>query len=137
MAGTTISAIASAMSGTATISYVTTIRKATGRDPVETDSSVGTQGFGTGPSNAATHTITAGEASGTPDRFKAFTTGTNATGSNTVSSNTVISTPFVAPQYTISWNAFGGTVSPTSIGTFISSNFFIIMIYPLLVQIYL
>ena len=97
MAGTTISAIADAMSGTATISYVTTIRKATGRDPIETDGAVGTLGYGTGSSNAATHTITAGEASGTPDRFKAFTTGTNSIGSNTVSSNTVTSTPYVAP----------------------------------------
>lgn len=97
MAGTTISAIAGTMSGTATISYVTTIRKATGREPVETDTAVGSQGFGTGPSNAATHTITAGEASGTPDQFKAFTTGSNAYGSNTVGSNTVISTPYVEP----------------------------------------
>jgi hypothetical protein len=31
-----------------------------------------------------------------------------------VASNTVVSTPAVVTQYTISWNANGGTVSPTS-----------------------
>jgi hypothetical protein len=112
-AGTTITANVSAMSGTATISYTTTIRKKTGSAP--TSNTDGTEvASGTGTGNVASHTITTTEASGTPDQFRAFTTGTNATGSNTVSSNTVISTPAVVTQYTISWNAFGGTVSPTS-----------------------
>jgi hypothetical protein len=91
-AGTTLTASVTAMSGTATITYVTTIRKATGREPVITDTAVAS---GTGTGNVATHTITAGEASGTPDRFKAFTVGTNSIGSRTIESNTVTSTPAV------------------------------------------
>lgn len=92
-AGTLISANVTAMSGTATITYTTTIRKRTGADPTSsTDGNEVASGTGTGNA-VATHTITAGEASGTPDRFRAFTTGTNATGSNTVSSNVVTSTP--------------------------------------------
>jgi len=112
-AGTTITANVSAMSGTATISYFTTIRKKTGSSP--TSNTDGTQvASGTGTGNVASHEITASEASGTPDQFRAFTTGTNSVSSNTVASNTVISTPAVVTQYTISWNANGGTVSPTS-----------------------
>ena len=112
-AGTTITANVSAMSGTATISYTTTLRKKTGSAP--TSSTDGTEvASGTGTGNVASHTITTTEASGTPDQFRAFTTGTNSFGNNTVSSNTVISTPLVVTQYTISWNANGGTVSPTS-----------------------
>jgi hypothetical protein len=91
-AGTTLTASVTAMSGTATITYVTTIRKATGREPVITDTAVAS---GTGTGNVASHTITAGEASGTPDRFKAFTVGTNSIGSRTIESNTVTSTPAV------------------------------------------
>jgi len=114
MAGTTISANVTAMSGTATISYATTIRKKTGSAPTsKTDGTEVASGTGTG-NGVATHTITTSEASGTPDQFRAFTTGTNTSGSNTVASNTVVSTPFVATQYTISWNGNGGTVSPTS-----------------------
>ncbi len=112
-AGTTITANVSAMSGTATISYTTTIRKKTGSSP--TSNTDGTQvASGTGTGNVASHTITPTEASGTPDQFRAFTTGTNSFGDNTVASNTVISTPAVVTQYTISWNANGGSVSPTS-----------------------
>jgi hypothetical protein len=112
-AGTTITANVSAMSGTATISYTTTIRKKTGSAP--TSNTDGTQvASGTGTGNVASHVITDIEASGTPDQFRAFTTGTNSVGSNTVASNTVTSTPAVVTQYTISWNANGGTVSPTS-----------------------
>ena len=91
-AGTTITANVSAMSGTATISYVTSIRKKTGSAP--TSKTDGTQvASGTGTGNVASHTITASEASGTPDQFRAFTTGTNSFGENIVASNTVISTP--------------------------------------------
>jgi hypothetical protein len=112
-AGTTITANVSAMSGTATISYTTTIRKKTGSAP--TSNTDGTEvASGTGTGNVASHVITASEASGTPDQFRAFTTGTNSFGNNTVASNTVISTPAVVTQYTISWNANGGTVSPGS-----------------------
>ena len=112
-AGTTLTANVSAMSGTATISYQTYIVKKTGSSPTsDTDGTRVASGTGTG--NVATHTITDSEASGTPDQFRAFTTGTNSIGSNTVASNTVISTPFVPTQYTISWNANGGSVSPTS-----------------------
>ena len=113
MAGTTITANVSAMSGTATISYTTTLRKKTGSAP--TSSTDGTEvASGTGTGNVASHTITTNEASGTPDQFRAFTTGTNSFGNNTVSSNTVISTPAVVSQYTVTWNAAGGTVSPAS-----------------------
>jgi hypothetical protein len=112
-AGTTITANVSAMSGTATISYTTTIRKKTGSAP--TSNTDGTQvASGTGTGNVASHVITDIEASGTPDQFRAFTTGTNSVGSNTVASNTVVSTPAVVTQYTISWNGNLGTVSPTS-----------------------
>jgi uncharacterized repeat protein (TIGR02543 family) len=112
-AGTTITANVSAMSGTATISYTTTLRKKTGSAP--TSSTDGTEvASGTGTGNVASHTITTSEASGTPDQFRAFTTGTNSFGNNTVSSNTVISTPAVVAQYTVTWNAAGGTVSPAS-----------------------
>jgi hypothetical protein len=102
------------MSGTATITYATTIRKKTGSPPTSnTDGTQVASGTGTG-NGVATHEITNSEASGTPDQFRAFTTGTNSVSSNTVASNTVISTPAVVTQYTISWNANGGTVSPTS-----------------------
>jgi len=90
-AGTQICANVTAMSGTSPISYLTTIRKATGRTPTGTDTSV-SSGSGTGNS-VCCHTITAGEASGTPDQFKAYTVGTNSAGDFTVGSNTVISTP--------------------------------------------
>ena len=101
------------MSGTATISYQTYIVKKTGSSPTsDTDGTRVASGTGTG--NVASHTITDSEASGTPDQFRAFTTGTNGFGSNTVASNTVISTPAVVTQYTISWNANGGSVSPAS-----------------------
>jgi hypothetical protein len=123
-AGTTITANVSAMSGTATISYTTTIRKKTGSAP--TSSTDGTQvASGTGTGNVASHTITAGEASGTPDQFRAFTTGSNSFGSNTVSSNTVISTPAVvsAPATPtgvntsgsglVTWSASSGATSYT------------------------
>jgi hypothetical protein len=80
------------MSGTATISYTTTLRKKTGSSPAS--STDGTQvASGTGTGNVASHTITASEASGTPDQFRAFTTGSNSFGATTVISNTVISTP--------------------------------------------
>lgn len=112
-AGTTISANVTAMSGTATISYVTSIRKKTGSSPTSiTDGTQVASGTGTG-NGVASHTITASEASGTPDQFRAFTTGTNSFGSNIVSSNTVISTP-ATTYYTVTWNANGGSVSPTS-----------------------
>ncbi len=112
-AGTTLTANVSAMSGTATISYQTYIVKKTGSSPTsDTDGTRVASGTGTG--NVATHTITASEASGTPDQFRAFTTGTNSFGSNSVASNTVISTPAVVTQYTINWNANGGSVSPPS-----------------------
>jgi hypothetical protein len=114
MAGTTISANVTAMSGTATISYETTIRKKTGSAPTsKTDGTEVASGTGTG-NGVATHTITTSEASGTPDQFKAFTTGTNTTGSNVVSSNTITSTPYVATQYTVTWNANGGTGGTTT-----------------------
>ena len=107
------------MSGTAPITYVTTIRKATGSSPTGTGTvttpRAGLTNPGTGTGNAvAQHEITSGEASGTPDQFKAYTVGSNAYGDFTVGSNTVISTPFVPTQYTISWNGNLGTVSPTS-----------------------
>jgi hypothetical protein len=111
-AGTTISANVTAMSGTAPITYVTTIRKATGTTPTGSATAVAS-GSGTG-NGVASHTITDNEASGTPDQFKAYTVGTNAYGDFTVGSNTVVSTPYVPLQYTISWNANGGSVSPTS-----------------------
>jgi hypothetical protein len=111
-AGTTISANVTAMSGTAPITYVTTIRKATGTTPTGSATAVAS-GSGTG-NGVASHTITDSEASGTPDQFKAYTVGTNAYGDFTVGSNTVVSTPYVPLQYTISWNGNGGTVSPTS-----------------------
>lgn len=111
-AGTTISANVTAMSGTSPITYVTTIRKATGASPTGSGTAVAS---GSGTGNAvASHTITDGEASGTPDQFKAYTVGTNAYGDFTVGSNTVVSTPYVPLQYTISWSGNGGTVSPTS-----------------------
>ena len=118
-AGTVISANVTAMSGTAPITYVTTIRKATGSSPTGTGTvtspRAGLTNPGTGTGNAvAQHEITDGEASGTPDQFKAYTVGSNAYGDFTVGSNTVISTPFVPTQYTISWNGNLGTVSPTS-----------------------
>jgi hypothetical protein len=114
MAGTTISANVTAMSGTATISYTTTIRKKTGSAPTsKTDGTEVASGTGTG-NGVATHTITDSEAAGTPDQFRAFTTGTNSIGSNVVSSNTIISTPYVAPVVTPS----GGTATSTpSTGT--------------------
>lgn len=91
-AGTTITANVTAMSGTATISYTTTLRKKTGSSPAS--STDGTEvASGTGTGNVASHTITASEAAGTPDQFRAFTTGSNSFGSTTVISNTVISTP--------------------------------------------
>jgi hypothetical protein len=91
-AGTTITANVTAMSGTATISYTTTLRKKTGSSPAS--STDGTEvASGTGTGNVASHTITASEASGTPDQFRAFTTGSNSFGATTVISNTVISTP--------------------------------------------
>jgi hypothetical protein len=93
-ARTTITASVTAMSGTATITYFTSIRKRTGAAPTSiTDGTEVASGTGTG--NVASHTITDSEAAGTPDQFRAFTTGTNSIGSNTVSSNTVVSTPFV------------------------------------------
>ena len=111
-AGTTISANVTAMSGTSPITYVTTIRKATGASPTGSGTAVAS---GSGTGNAvASHTITDGEASGTPDQFKAYTVGTNAYGDFTVGSNTVVSTPYVPLQYTISWNGNGGSVSPGS-----------------------
>jgi hypothetical protein len=111
MAGTTITANVSAMSGTATISYTTTIRKKTGSPP--TSNTDGTEvASGTGTGNVASHTITATEASGSPDQFRAFTTGTNSFGNNTVSSNTVVSTPYVAPVVTPSGGT--ATVTPSS-----------------------
>jgi hypothetical protein len=121
MAGTTISANVTAMSGTATISYTTTIRKKTGSAPTsKTDGTEVASGTGTG-NGVATHTITDSEASGTPDQFRAFTTGTNTIGSNVVSSNTVISTPYVAPVVTPS----GGTATSTpSTGTAGTTTYF-------------
>lgn len=105
-AGTTITASATAMAGTGPITYVTTIRKATGTPPSESGTPVSS---GT---TSATHSITDSEASGTPDQFRAFTVGTNAFGSNTVSSNVVVSTPRVVatpPTITsgpsISWSS--------------------------------
>jgi hypothetical protein len=95
MAGTAISANVTAMSGTSPITYTTTIRKATGSSPTGSATAVAS-GTGTG-NGVASHTITDGEASGTPDQFKAYTVGTNDYGSFTVGSNTVISTPYVAP----------------------------------------
>jgi len=114
MAGTTISANVTAMSGTATITYSTTIRKKTGSPPTSnTDGTEVASGTGTG-TGVASHNITDSEASGTPDQFRAFTTGTNTAGNNTVSSNTVVSTPYVAPVVTPS----GGTATSTpSTGT--------------------
>jgi len=118
MARTTISANVTAMSGTEPITYTTTIRKATGSSPTGTGtvtSSAGLTNPGTGTGNAvAQHKITDGEASGTPDQFKAYTVGTNDYGSFTVGSNTVISTPYVATQYTVTWNANGGTGGTTT-----------------------
>jgi hypothetical protein len=90
-AGTQICANVTAMSGTSPISYLTHIRKATGQTPTGTGTSV-SSGSGTGNA-VCCHTITAGEASGTPDQFKAYTVGTNSAGEFTVGSNTVISTP--------------------------------------------
>ena len=111
MAGTTITANVSAMSGTATISYTTTLRKKTGSAP--TSSTDGTEvASGTGTGNVASHTITTTEASGTPDQFRAFTTGSNSFGSTTVISNTVVSTPYVAPVVTPSGGT--ATVTPSS-----------------------
>jgi hypothetical protein len=123
-AGTTITASVSAMSGTATISYTTTIRKKTGSSP--TSNTDGTQvASGTGTGNVASHTITAGEASGTPDQFRAFTTGSNSFGNNTIASNTVTSTPAVvsAPATPtgvntsgsglVTWSASSGATSYT------------------------
>jgi hypothetical protein len=114
MAGTTISANVTAMSGTATITYATTLRKKTGSPPTsKTDGTEVASGTGTG-NGVATHVITDSEASGTPDQFRAFTTGTNSFGNNVVSSNTVVSTPYVAPVVTPS----GGTATSTpSTGT--------------------
>ena len=114
MAGTTISANVTAMSGTATITYATTLRKKTGSPPTsKTDGTEVASGTGTG-NGVATHVITASEASGTPDQFRAFTTGTNSFGNSVVSSNTVVSTPYVATQYTVTWNANGGTGGTTT-----------------------
>ena len=136
-AGTQISANVTAMSGTATITYTTTIRKKTGSSP--TSNTDGTEvASGTGTGNAvASHTITASEASGTPDQFRAFTTGTNTIGSNTVSSNTVISTPAttvsapgaptigsVSGSGSVSWTAptTGGAVASYEIEFYTASN---------------
>jgi hypothetical protein len=90
-AGTQICANVSAMSGTSPISYITTIRKATGQTPTGTGTPV-SSGSGSGTA-VCCHTITANEASGTPDQFKAYTVGSNSAGEFTVGSNTVISTP--------------------------------------------
>lgn len=119
MAGTVISANVTAMSGTSPITYVTTIRKETGSSPTGTAAATtprsGLTNPGTGTGNAvAQHEITTGEASGTPDQFKAYTVGTNNYGSFTVGSNTVISTPYVATQYTVTWDANGGTGGTTT-----------------------
>jgi hypothetical protein len=112
-ARTAITANVTAMSGTATISYFTSIRKKTGSAPTSiTDGTEVASGTGTG--NVASHTITDSEASGTPDQFRAFTTGTNSVGSNTVSSNTVISTPYVPP---VSIPSGGTAISTPSTGT--------------------
>ena len=90
-AGTEICANVSDMSGTNPITYSTVIRKATGQTPSGTATVVSS---GTGTGNAVCcHTITAAEASGTPDHFKAYTVGTNSAGDFTVGSNIVISTP--------------------------------------------
>jgi hypothetical protein len=119
MAGTVISANVTAMSGTAPITYTTTIRKATGSSPTGTGTvttpRAGLTNPGTGTGNAvAQHEITSSEASGTPDQFKAYTVGTNSFGSFTVGSNTVVSTPYVAPVVAPS----GGTATSTpSTGT--------------------
>ena len=101
-AGTTICANVTAMSGTSPITYTTDIRKATGSSPTGSATSV-SSGTGTGDS-VCCHTITASEASGTPDQFKAYTVGTNSVGSFTVGSNTVISTPAVTTTTTVNCN---------------------------------
>ena len=90
-AGTQICANVTAMNGTTPISYLTTIRKATGQTPTGTGTPV-SSGSGTGNA-VCCHTITASEASGTPDHFKAYTVGSNSAGDFTVGSNIVISTP--------------------------------------------
>jgi hypothetical protein len=90
-AGTQICANVTPMNGTSPISYLTNIRKATGSSPTGSATSVAS---GSGTGNAVCcHTITASEASGTPDQFKAYTVGSNSAGDFTVGSNTVISTP--------------------------------------------
>ena len=118
MAGVVISANVTAMSGTEPITYVTTIRKATGSSPTGSDTATtprtGLTNPGTGTGNAvAQHEITTGEASGTPDQFKAYTVGTNAYGNFTVGSSTVISTPYVAPTTPPS-NSIAPSVTPTT-----------------------
>ena len=91
-AGTQICANVSVMSGTNPITYSTVIRKATGQTPTASTGTTVSSGTGTGNA-VCCHTITDNEASGTPDHFKAYTTGSNSAGNFVVGSNIVISTP--------------------------------------------
>lgn len=105
-ARTTINASTSFSTGNPT-SYEIQIRKATGFSP---DFNTGTQ-LETGTTTAS-HYITDGEASGTPDQFAAFGRAYNAGGwSDWVKSSTVTSTPYVPPvvSYTVTYNANGGS----------------------------
>jgi len=112
-AGTTISANVTGMSGTNPITYTTTIRKKTGSPPSSnTDGTQVASGSGTGNA-VASHVITALEASGIPDEFRAFTTGTNTSGNNTVSSNTVVSTPAATPPADTPTTATPTTAPPS------------------------
>ena len=96
-AGTTISANVTAMSGTAPITYTTTIRKATGTPPSSSGTATSSPGLtnpGSGTGNSvAQHLITDSEASGSPDQFKAFTVASNDFGTTVIESNVVTSTP--------------------------------------------
>lgn len=91
-ARTTITAsVSGPTSGTSPITYSVQIFKATGSNPTNASTPLES---GT---TSASHYITDSEASGTPDRFIAYATATNAFGSTSAYSNVVISTPYVPP----------------------------------------
>lgn len=114
-AGTTIyaSTSASSWSGSPTV-FEIKILKATGTPPTESGGNATSNGTVTATSTS--HTITTGEASGTPDQFTAFARAYNDGGwSGWVASNTVVSTPVpVVVTYTATYNANGGSGGGTS-----------------------
>ena len=78
--------------------YYVEIRKATGAIPTQLSTLVASSSAGSSGVSSVSYTITDSEASGTPDRFKAFAYASNSGGTSaTYESNVVTSTPYVAP----------------------------------------